>query len=108
MTPAERKRRSREYGGKLRNQSAVQLARMLGGSQQFYRDLAYVREYGIPEWEQLLNDGEGRLIIGASTQRQMVKYLSPQDQLDIIQAAKDDKKYALALWRVVKGQLGIK
>ena len=81
---------------------------MLGGSQQFYRDLAYVREYGIPEWEQLLNDGEGRLIIGASTQRQMVKYLSPQDQLEIIQAAKDDKKYALALWRVVKGQLGIK
>ena len=75
---------------------------MLGGSPQFYRDLAYVRQHGIPEWDQLLNNGKGRLIIGASTQRQMVKYMPPQDQRDIIELAKQDKKKALATWQVWK------
>ena len=52
-------------------------------------------------------DGKGRLVIGASTQRQMVKYLSPQDQLDMIEIAKEDKKKALAVWRSFKPELGI-
>ena len=108
MTPAERKRRSRDHGGKLRKHSAPRLARMLGGSPQFYRDLDYVRHYGVPEWQQLTDDGKGRLIIGASTQRQMVKHLSPQDQLDMIQIAKEDKKGALLVWRLVKAEIGIK
>ena len=108
MTPAERKRRSREHGGELRKYSAPWFARKLGGSPQFYRDLAYVRRYGVPEWGQLNDDGKGRLIIGASTQRQMVKHLSPQDQLDMIQLAKEDKKEALAVWRLVKAENGIK
>ena len=108
MTPAERKRRSREYGGELRKRSAPRMARMMGGSPQFFRDLAYVRDYGIPEWKQLLDNGKGGLIIGISTQRQMVKHLSPQDQLEMIQTAKEDKKYALALWQIIKGDLRIK
>ncbi len=61
----------------------------------------------VPEWEQLNDDGKGRLVIGASTQRQMVKYLSPQDQLDMIEIAKEDKKKALAVWRSFKPELGI-
>ncbi len=102
MTPAERQRRSRAGGGKLRGYSAPSLARMLGGSPQFYRDLAYVREHGVPEWDQLLDNGHGSLVIGASTQRQMVKLLSPHDQLDMIEIAKQDKKKALATWRIWK------
>ncbi len=108
MTRAERKRRSRAHGGKLRKYSAPRLARTLGGSPQFYRDIAYVRDYGVPEWEQLNNDGKGQLIIGASTQRQMVKHLSPQDQLDMIQIAKEHKKGALLVWRLLKAENGIK
>ncbi len=108
MTPAERKRRSRAHGGELRKHSPPRLARTLGGSPQFYRDIAYVRDYGVPEWEQLMDNGKGRLIIGASTQRQMVKHLSPQDQLDMIQIAKEDKKGALLVWRLVKADIGIK
>ncbi len=101
MTPAERQQRSRAGGGKLRGHSAPSLARMLGGSPQFYRDLAYVREHGVPEWEQLLDDGRGHLVIGASTQRQMVKLLSPHDQLDMIEIAKQDKKKALRIWKEI-------
>ena len=108
MTPAERKRRSRAHGGKLRETSAPRLALMLGGSPQFYRDLAYVREHGVPKWSELLDDGKGHLVIGASTQRQMVKYLSKSDQLDMIETAKQDKKEALAIWRLLKPGLGIK
>ncbi len=78
------------------------------GSTLIDRDLAYVRDYGVPEWQQLTDDGKGRLIIGVSTQRQMVKHLSPQDQLDMIQLAKKDKKQALAVWRLVKAEIGIK
>ena len=81
---------------------------MYGGSPQFYRDLAYVREHAIPEWSELLAAGKGRLVIGASTQRQMVKYLSKSDQLDMIETAQQDKKEALALWRLLKPGLGIK
>ena len=51
---------------------------------------------------------KGRLIIGASTQRQMVKHLSPADQLEMIQLAKADKKHALQVWRIVKAEIGIK
>ena len=112
MTAAERKRRSRQAkleGVQLRGGPGDpnRLAKMLGGSPQFYRDCAYVREHGVPEWEQLNDDGKGRLVIGASTQRQMVKYLSPQDQLDMIEIAKEDKKKALAVWRSFKPELGI-
>ncbi len=74
---------------------------MLGGSPQFYRDLAYVREHGVPEWEQLLDDGRGHLVIGASTQRQMVKLLSPHDQLVMIEIAKQDRKKALRIWKEI-------
>ncbi len=74
---------------------------------QFYRDCAYVRQYRVPEWGQLNDNGKGRLIIGASTQRQMVKHLSPRDQLDMIALAKEDKKQALAIWRSFKPELGI-
>ena len=81
---------------------------MLGGSPQFYRDLAYVRERGVPEWSELLDDGKGHLVIGASTQRQMVKYLSKPDQLDMIKLAKQDKKKALQLWRFIKMDASIK
>ncbi len=80
---------------------------MLGGAPQFYRDLAYVREHGVPEWEQLLDNGKSRLIIGVSTQRQMVKHLSPQDQRDMIKIAKQDKKEALAVWQRIKKQYRI-
>ena len=80
---------------------------MLGGAPQFYRDLAYVREYGVPEWEQLLDNSKGRLIIGVSTQRQMVKHLLPQDQRGMIQIAMQDKKEALAVWRLIKKKYGI-
>ncbi len=108
MTPADRKRRSREHGGELRKYSAPRLAGMLGGSPQFYRDLAFVRQHGVPEWVQLTNDGKGRFVIGASTQRLMVKHLSPEDQLHMIKLAKEDKKGALQLWRLVKADIGIK
>ncbi len=55
-----------------------------------------------------MNDnGKGRLVIGASTQRLMVKHLSPRDQLDMIQLVKEDKKRALAVWRSFKPELGI-
>ena len=108
MTAAERKRRSRAYDTKLREtMSAVKLAAMLGASPQFFRDLAYVREHGVPEWNQLLDNGKGRLVLGASTQRQMVKYLSPDDQREIIAETKKDKKTALAIWRLIKGDIGI-
>ncbi len=112
MTAAERQRRSRQAkreGVKLRGGlgDPKALAAMLGGSPQSYRDMAYVREYGVPEWKQLMDNGKGRLIIGASTQRQMVKYLLPQDQRDMIELAKQDKKNALAIWRLLKGDLGI-
>ncbi len=112
MTAAERQRRSRQAkrdGVQLRGGPGdpKRLAAMLGGSPQFYRDLAYVREHGIPEWEQLNDDGKGRLIIGVSTQRQMVKHLSPRDQLDMIELAKQDKEKALAVWRLLKPELGI-
>ncbi|MCH8139610.1 MAG: hypothetical protein IH926_11810 [Proteobacteria bacterium] len=113
MTPAERQRRSRQAkreGVQLRGGPGdpKSLARLLGGSPQFYRDMAYVRQHGVPEWNQLLDNGRGRLVIGASTQRQMVKHLSPRDQLDMIELAKEDKKKALAVWRLLKGNLGIK
>ncbi len=107
MTPAERKRRSRAHGGELRKYSAPQLARMLGGGPQLYRDNAYVRRHGVPEWEQLMDNGKGRLIIGSATQRQMVKHLSPQDQRDMIEIAKRDKKEALAVWQLLKKSRGI-
>ena len=107
MTAAERKRRSRQAkleGVQLRGGPGdpKHLTAMLGGSPQFYRDVAYVQRHGIPEWEQLRDNGKGRLVIGVSTQRQMVKHLSPQDQLDMIELAKEDKKEALAVWRLVK------
>ena len=112
MTPAERKRRSRQAkrdGAQLRGGPGdpKSLSAMLGGSVQFYRDMAYVREHGVPEWKQLLDDGKGHLVIGASTQHQMVKHLSPQDQRDMIEIAKRDKKEALAVWRSFKPELGI-
>ncbi len=112
MTAAERQRRSRQAkreGVQLRGGQGdpKSLAMMLGGSPQFYRDVAYVRQYGVPEWEQLLDNGKGRLVIGASTQRQMVKHLSPRDQLDMIELVKEDKKKALAVWRSFKPELGI-
>ena len=107
MTPAERKRRSREHGGELRKYSAPRLAGMLGGSPQFYRDIAYVRDHGVPEWEQLNDASKARFNIGASTRRQMVKYLSPEDQLEMIKIAKEDNKKALAVWRLVKKDIGI-
>ena len=81
---------------------------MLGGSPQFYRDVAYVRRHGVPEWEQLLDNGKGPLVIGASTQRQMVKHLSPRDQIYMIKLVKEDKTRALAIWRSFKPELGIK
>ncbi len=113
MTAAERQRRSRQAkleGVQLRGGPGDPrfLAKMLGGSPQSYRDMAYVRQHGVPEWDQLMDNGKGRLVIGASTQRQMVKYLSPQDQLDMIELAKEDKQQALAVWRLLKGDLGIK
>ena len=113
MTPAERQRRSRQAkreGVQLRGGPGdpKSLARLLGGSPQSYRDVAYVRQHGVPEWDQLTNDGKGRLVIGASTQRQMVKHLSPRDQIDMIELAKEDKKQALTVWRLLKGNLGIK
>ncbi len=112
MTAAERQRRSRQAkreGVQLRGGPGdpKRLTAMLGGSPQFYRDMAYVRQHGIPEWGQLNDNGKGRLVIGASTQRQMVKHLSPRDQLDMIQLAKQDKKQALAIWRSFKPELGI-
>ncbi len=112
MTAAERQRRSRQAtreGGQLRGGPGdpKSLAAMLGGSPQFYRDCAYVRQHGIPEWEQLNDNGKGRLVIGASTQRQMVKHLSPRDQIDMIALAKEDKKQALAVWLSFKPELGI-
>ncbi len=112
MTAVERKRRSRQAkleGVQLRGGQGdpKSLAMRLGGSPQFYRDVAYVRQHGVPEWNQLLDNGKGRLVIGASTQRQMVKHLSPEDQLDMIQLAKKDKKQALAVWRLLKPELGI-
>ncbi len=112
MTTAERQRRSRQAkreGVQLRGGPGdpKRLTAMLGGSPQFYRDCAYVRQHGVPEWEQLLDNGKGRLVIGASTQRRMVKHLSPRDQLDMIELAKEDKKKALAVWRSFKPELGI-
>ena len=112
MTAAERKRRSRQAkreGVQLRGGQGdpKSLAAMLGGSPQFYRDCAYVRKYGVPEWDQLLDNGKGRLVIGASTQRQMVKHLSPRDQRDMIELVKKNKKQALAIWRSFKPELGI-
>ncbi len=112
MTAAARQRRSRQAkreGVRLRGapDDPKRLTAMLGGSPQFYRDVAYVREYGVPEWGQLLDNGKGRLVIGASTQRRMVKHLSPRDQLDMIELAKEDKKKALAVWRSFKPELGI-
>ncbi len=112
MTATERQRRSRQAkreGVQLRGGPGdpKSLTAMLGGSPQFYRDLAYVRQHGVPEWEQLLDNGKGRLVIGASTQRQMVKHLSLQDQLDMIELAKEDKFKALAVWRSFKPELGI-
>jgi len=113
MSAAERQRRSRQAkreGIQLRGGQGdpKSLAKMLGGSPQFYRDVAYVRQHGVPEWNQLLDNGKGRLVIGASTQRQMVKHLSPRDQIDMIELAKEDKKQALTVWRLLKGNLGIK
>ena len=112
MTPAERQRRSRQAkreGVQLRGGlgDPKRLTAMLGGSPQFYRDVAYVRQHGVPEWNQLLDNGKGRLVIGASTQRQMVKHLSPRDQRDMIELVKEDKKKALAIWRSFKPELGI-
>ena len=112
MTAAERQRRSRQAkreGVQLRGGlgDPKRLTAMLGGSPQFYRDVAYVREHGVPEWKQLLDNGKGRLVIGASTQRQMVKHLSPRDQFDMIELVKEDKKQALAIWRSFKPELGI-
>ena len=113
MTAAERQRRSRQAkreGVKLRGGlgDPKALAAMLGGSPQTYRDMAYVRRHGVPEWKQLMDNGKGRLVIGASTQRQMVKHLSPQDQRDMIEIARQDKAEALAVWQLLKGDLGIK
>ena len=112
MTAAERQRRSRQAkreGIQLRGGPGdpKRLTAMLGGSPQFYRDVAYVRQHGVPEWNQLLDNGKGRLVIGASTQRQMVKHLSPRDQRDMIELVKEDKKKALAIWRSFKPELGI-
>ena len=112
MTAAERQRRSRQAkreGVQLRGGPGdpKRLTAMLGGSPQFYRDVAYVRQHGVPEWNQLMDNGKGRLVIGASTQRQMVKHLSPRDQRDMIEIAKEDKKKALAIWRSFKPELGI-
>ena len=112
MTAAERKRRSRQAKREdvqLRGGPGdpKRLTAMLGGSPQFYRDLAYVRQHGVPEWNQLMDNGKGRLVIGVSTQRQMVKHLSPQDQLDMIEIAKQDKEEALVCWRLVKKSNGI-
>ncbi len=112
MTAAERQRRSRQAkreGVQLRGGPGdpKRLTAMLGGSPQFYRDVAYVRQHGVPEWGQLMDNGQGRLVIGASTQRQMVKHLSPRDQRDMIEIAKQDKKRALAVWRSFKPELGI-
>ena len=112
MTAAERQRRSRQAkleGLQLRGGPGdpKRLTAMLGGSPQFYRDVAYVRGHGIPEWDQLMDNGKGHLVIGASTQRQMVKHLSPRDQRDMIELAKEDKKKALAIWRLVKKSNGI-
>ncbi len=112
MTAAERQRRSRQAkreGVQLRGGPGdpKRLTAMLGGSPQFYRDMAYIRQHGVPEWDQLMDNGKGRLVIGASTQRQMVKHLSPQDQLDMIRLAKEDKKQALAIWLSFKPELGI-
>ncbi len=112
MTAAERKHRSRQAtreGVRLRGGPGdpKRLTAMLGGSPQFYRDMAYVRQYGVPEWGQLNDNGKGHLVIGASTQRQMVKHLSARDQLDMIELVKEDKKKALAVWRSFKPELGI-
>ena len=112
MTAVERQRRSRQAkreGVQLRGGPGdpKRLTAMLGGSPQFYRDMAYVRRHGVPEWKQLIENGKGRLVIGASTQRQMVKHLSPRDQLDMIELVKEDKKQALAVWRSFKPELGI-
>ena len=112
MTAAERQRRSRQAkreGVQLRGGPGdpKRLTAMLGGSPQFYRDMAYVRQHGVPEWNQLLDNGKGHLVIGSSTQRQMVKRLSPQDQHDMIELAKEDKAKALAVWRLLKPELGI-
>ncbi len=112
MTAAERQRRSRQAkleGVQLRGGPGdpKRLTAMLGGSPQFYRDVAYVRQHGVPEWNQLMDNGKGRLVIGASTQRQMVKHLSPRDQRDMIEIAKKNKKQALAIWRFFKPELGI-
>ena len=113
MSAAERQRRSRQAkreGVQLRGGPGdpKRLTAMLGGSPQFYRDMAYVRQHGVPEWNQLMDNGKGRLVIGASTQRQMVKHLSPRDQRDMIELVKEDKKKALAVWRSFKPELGIK
>ncbi len=112
MTAAERQRRSRQAkreGVQLRGDPGdpKSLAAMLGGSPQFYRDMAYVRQHGVPEWDKLLDNGKGRLVIGASTQRQMVNHLSPRDQLEMIELVKEDKKKGLAVWRSFKQELGI-
>ncbi len=112
MTAAERQHRSRQAkreGVQLRGGPGdpKRLTAMHGGSPQVYRDMAYVRQNGVPEWEQLVNNGKGRLVIGASTQRQMVKHLSPRDQIDMIELVKEDKKKALAVWRSFKPELGI-
>ncbi len=112
MTAVERQRRSRQAkreGVQLRGglSDPKSLAAMLGGSPQFYRDCAYVREHGVPEWKQLNDNGKGRMVIGISTQRQMVKHMTPQAQLDMIEIAKQDKEEALAIWRLVKADNGI-
>ncbi len=112
MTAAERKRRSRQAkreGVQLRGgrDDPKRLAAMLGGSPQFYRDCAYVRNYGVPEWNQLNDSDTGRLVIGISTQRQMVKHLWPDSQREIIEIARQDKKMALAIWRTFKADTGI-
>ncbi len=112
MTAVERQRRSRQAkreGVQLRGGPGdpKRLTAMLGGSPQFYRDMAYVRQHGIPEWEQLRDNGKGNMIIGASTQRQMVEHLSPEAQIEMIEIAKEDKKQALAVWRSFKPELGI-
>ena len=107
MTPAERKRRSRAYGATLRTQSAVALSRGTGMSPQLYRDMLYVWEHGIPEWKGLFDD-KGKNILGFSTQRQMIKHLSPEGQLEIIRFAKRDKNAALFAWQLMKKRIGIK
>ena len=83
------------------------MAAALGGSPQFYRDVAYVQQHGVPEWKQLWDNGKGRLVIGISTQRQMVKHLWPDSQREIIEIARQDKKMALAIWRTFKADTGI-